>query len=214
MLIIFADNAHAPWINKNIPGQLVKPIPNDSLQTLSAMPIAAIEFHDPIAACPRPSPYRIARLTLVSTRRTFSAHGQQPIPSLTSWPAPTSRSASGSGIRHCGFAAEASGKALPNRVPANRSKRPAGGASTADGLLDYTPPDAVRNLQPPNSHPPKRRFLHWPRKGLTVLTAFLMDSVAFSSTARLPRHHKTVQFHKTRSSSNNRKYSALIINLI
>lgn len=96
----------------------------------------------------------------------------------------------------------------------NRSKRPAGRAPTADGLLDYTPPDADRNLQPPNSHPPKRRFLHWPRKGLTVLTAFLMDSVAFSSTARLPRHHKTVQFHKTRSSSNNRQYSALIIKLI
>lgn len=85
----------------------------------------------------------------------------------------------------------------------NRSKRPAGWAPTADGLLDYTPPDAVRNHQPPDSHPPKKWFLHWPRKGFTVLTAFLMDSVAFSSTARLPRHHKTVQFHKTRSSSNN-----------
>lgn len=32
------------------------------------MPIAAIEFHDPIAACPRPSPYRIARLTLVNPK--------------------------------------------------------------------------------------------------------------------------------------------------
>ena len=81
MLISFVDNAHAPWINKNIPGQLVKPIPNDSLQTLSAMPIAAIEFHDPIAACPRPSPYRIARLTLVNPKDIL-----RPWPTTDSFP--------------------------------------------------------------------------------------------------------------------------------
>lgn len=81
MLISFADNAHAPWINKNIPGQLVKPIPNDSLQTLSAMPIAAIEFHDPIAACPRPSPYRIARPTLANPKDIL-----RPWPTTDSFP--------------------------------------------------------------------------------------------------------------------------------
>ena len=32
------------------------------------MPIAAIEFHDPIAACPRPSHYRIARPTLANPK--------------------------------------------------------------------------------------------------------------------------------------------------
>lgn len=61
--------------------QLVKPIPNDSLQTLSAMPIATIEFHDPIAACPRPSPYRIARLTLVNPKDIL-----RPWPTTDSFP--------------------------------------------------------------------------------------------------------------------------------
>lgn len=61
--------------------QLVKPIPNDSLQTLSAMPIATIEFHDPIAACPRPSPYRNARPTLASPKDIL-----RPWPTTDSFP--------------------------------------------------------------------------------------------------------------------------------
>lgn len=45
------------------------------------MPIAAIEFHDPIAACPRPSPYRIARPTLASPKDIL-----RPWPTTDSFP--------------------------------------------------------------------------------------------------------------------------------
>jgi hypothetical protein len=76
---------------------VAKPIRNDSLQTLSTMPIAAIEFHDPIAACPRSSPHRIARLTRVNPKDILRPW---PTTDSSSHPLASAHASIGIGIRH------------------------------------------------------------------------------------------------------------------